>query len=101
MRDNDLNGIDFTEQPNGSATFEAAGITYPLPAAEWQKEKARRASMTRIEMVGADGSAKVTIDSHIIDVVCDDYEHDTFSNPTQRDAAIIRAAQYKLNYGDN
>lgn len=56
--------------------------------------------MTRIEMIAHNGNATVQVKGKVITVTREDYAHDSKRTPRERDDAIIRAAQYKLNYGD-
>lgn len=57
--------------------------------------------MSRIEMIARNGDATVQVKGQVIKVTRDEYAAEGVKfSPTERDAAIIRAAQYKLNYGD-
>lgn len=56
--------------------------------------------MIVIERVSSDGAAKVNIHGQIVTVHRGDYLASGWSTPAERDAGILRAAQYKLKYGD-
>lgn len=88
-----------TEMTDGSIrAVKPDGEVLTVPADVWEME---RVGLPRIEMIAQNGDATVQVKGHEVKVTRDEYAVEGVKvSPTERDAAIMRAAQYKLNYGD-